>query len=67
MPLEEFLQRVAGREGAVVGEAALFSETFERARAVLATLAEAVGTKEWFDVVVELPEDYHGLIPARYA
>jgi len=67
MPLEEFLQRVAGREGAVIGEAALFSEIFEHARAVFATLAEAVGTKEWFDVVVELREDCHGLIPARYA
>ncbi len=67
MPLEEFLQRLARREGTDVDEDGLFSEIFEDARAVFATLAEAVGAKEWLDVVVELPEDSRGLIPARHA
>jgi uncharacterized protein (DUF2267 family) len=67
MPLEEFLRRVAMREGADVDEAGLFDEVFEHARAVFATLAEAVDAKEWFDVTVELPADYRGLIPARSA
>jgi uncharacterized protein (DUF2267 family) len=35
--------------------------------AVLATLAEAVSTKEWLDVTAELPGDYRRLIPARSA
>jgi uncharacterized protein (DUF2267 family) len=67
MPLEEFLQRVAMREGADVDEVGLLEEIFEHARAVFATLAEAVSAEEWFDVTVELPEDYRGLIPARSA
>ena len=50
-----------------VDEAGLFDEVFEHARAVFATLAEAVDAKEWFDVTVELPADYRGLIPARSA
>ena len=49
------------------GEAGLYTETFEHVRAVFATLAEAVGPDEWYDVTVELPPDYHGLIPARSA
>ena len=36
-------------------------------RAVFATLAEAVSIKEWFDVIVGLPEEYHGLFPPRLA
>ena len=67
MPMEEFLQRVAMREGADVDEVNLLNEIFEHARAVFATLAEAVSAKEWFDVIVELPGDYRGLIPARSA
>lgn len=65
MPLAAFLQRVAVREGADVDEAGLFDEIAGHVRAVLATLAEAVSAKEWFDVIVELPEDYRGLVPAR--
>jgi uncharacterized protein (DUF2267 family) len=67
MPLEEFLQRVAMQEGADVDEVDLLDEIFEHARAVFAALAEAVSTKEWFDVIVELPEEYRGLIPTRSA
>ena len=65
MPLTEFLRRVAAREGADVAEAELFDEIAGHVRAVFATLAEAVSSKEWFDVTVELPEEYRGLIPAR--
>ena len=48
-----------------VAEANLFEEIAGHVRAVLATLAEAISSKDWFDVTVELPEDYGGLIPAR--
>lgn len=66
MALEEFLRRIAQREGAAgVDEAALFTTVAAQARAVLATLAEAVSTKEWLDVVAELPGEYRPLIPAR--
>jgi uncharacterized protein (DUF2267 family) len=65
MPLATFLQRVAARERADVDEAGLFDETAGHVRAVFATLAEAVSAKEWFDVTVELPEDYRGLVPPR--
>ena len=67
MPLEEFLRRVAAREGVDADEADLYEEIAEHARAVFATLAEAVSIKEWFDVIVELPEEYHGLFPPRLA
>ena len=67
MPLEEFLRGVAAREGADADEADLYEEIAEHARAVFATLAEAVSIKEWFDVIVELPEEYHGLFPPRLA
>jgi hypothetical protein len=50
----------AGRGGSV-------REIAEHARAVFAMLAEAVSIKEWFDVIVELPEEYHGLFPPRLA
>lgn len=50
----EDLRRRRGRDGSV-------REIAEHARAVFATLAEAVSIKEWFDVIVELPEEYHGL------
>ena len=65
MPVTEFLRRVAAREGADVAEADSFEEIAGHVRAVLATLAEAISSKDWFDVTVELPEDYGGLIPAR--
>jgi uncharacterized protein (DUF2267 family) len=67
MPLVEFLRRIAGREGTDADEAGLYEEMFEHARAVFATLAEAVDSKEWFDVMVELPVEYRGLVPERAA
>ena len=51
MPLERFLERVAGREGVPPEEAG------EHARAVFATLREAVG-EEFYDVTVQLPPEY---------
>ena len=65
MPLAEFLQRVAEREGADLDEAGLFEETARHARALFATLAEAVSDKEWFDATVELPDEYRAIVPAR--
>ena len=64
MPLDEFLRRVAVREGADEDEAGLRERTFEHVRAVFATLAEAVSPEEWFDLTAELPAEYHGLVPA---
>jgi uncharacterized protein (DUF2267 family) len=67
MSLEDFLRQVAAREGAGADEEALFSQVFEQARAVFGTLSEAVSRKEWFDIVVELPEDHRPLMPAGIA
>lgn len=61
------LQTLAAREGAEADEADLFTQVFEQARAVFAMLAEAVSRKEWFDIVVELPEDFRPLMPAGIA
>jgi uncharacterized protein (DUF2267 family) len=52
MSLQEFVRRVAEREGAVPAAAQ------QHARAVLATLREAVSRKEWLDVNAQLPEEY---------
>ena len=49
---DEFAQRVAERE-----RSDLFAAR-EHARAVLATLREAVGDDEFFDAAVQLPADY---------
>jgi uncharacterized protein (DUF2267 family) len=52
VPLDEFLERVAQREGTD-------RFTSERhARAVLTSLREAVGDDEFFDVTVQLPFEY---------
>ena len=59
--IDEFLERVAKREGTDI-ETAL-----QHARAVFATLAEAVDAGEWFDMIAELPAEYSGLIPERSA
>jgi uncharacterized protein (DUF2267 family) len=81
MSLEDFLRRVAEREGAGADAGAqgheqdrgspdeeiLYGQVFEHARAVFATLAEAVSRKEWFDIVVELPQDHRPLMPAGIA
>ena len=48
---------MAGREGFDADEAQLAEEVSRQARAVFATLAEAVSTEEWLDVIVELPHD----------
>ena len=66
MSLEDFLRQVAAREGAGADEEALLSQVFEHARAVSAAV-EAVSRKEWFDIVVELPEDHRPLMPAGIA
>lgn len=56
MPVEAFLQRVAESEGVAPGEALL------HARAVLATLREAVGDDEFFDAKVQLSPDYAAVL-----
>ena len=56
MPVEEFVARVAEREGVTPDEAVAHT------RVVLAVLREAVGD-EFFDVVVELPNDDDPLRP----
>jgi uncharacterized protein (DUF2267 family) len=58
MSLEDFLQRVAEREPANVFAAR------DHARAVFATLREAVGDEEFFDVTVQLPNEF-GSVLAR--
>ena len=50
MSLDEFIRRVAEREGNGVEVA------FEHTRAVIATLREAVGEDEFRDVSVQLPQ-----------
>lgn len=52
IPLEKFVQRVAERDGASAAEAR------EHARAVFLTLREAVGDREFYDVTVQLPDEY---------
>ena len=64
MPLEEFLRQVAEKEGADLDEAGLYEEIARHARALFATLAEAVSDKEWFDATVELPDEYRAIVPA---
>jgi uncharacterized protein (DUF2267 family) len=64
MVVEEFLRRVAAREGASMAEADVFDQVPAHVRAVFATLAEAVGVEEWLDVTAELPDGYRGLIPS---
>jgi uncharacterized protein (DUF2267 family) len=65
MPLEQFLRRVAQREGADQDEAGVFDEIARHARAEFATLAEAVSEKEWLDATLELPDEYRAIVPAR--
>ena len=56
IPVEEFLRRVADREGVDVGTAA------QHARAVMVALREAL-REEFFDVTVELPREYGAILP----
>lgn len=61
MPLERFVALIAAREGVPAPGLAL-----THARAVLTTLREAVDDDEFFDVTVQLPQDYvSALIAAR--
>lgn len=57
MPLDRFVDRIAELAGVDPLEAR------EYARAVFATLREAVRDEEYFDVTVQLPPDYHVLLP----
>jgi uncharacterized protein (DUF2267 family) len=52
MSWEAFVNRVAEREGVDPERAA------DDAAAVLRTLREAVGDDEFFDITVQLPDDY---------
>jgi uncharacterized protein (DUF2267 family) len=52
LSLEDFLRRIAEREGVAPAEAR------EHARAVFATLREAVGEEEFLDVSAQLPLEY---------
>jgi uncharacterized protein (DUF2267 family) len=59
MSLDEFLSRIATREGVDEIQARV------HARAELETLREAVGDDEFRDVIVELPQEYRAqLVPA---
>jgi uncharacterized protein (DUF2267 family) len=52
MSLDDFVRRIAEREGATPAEAR------EHARAVFATLREAVGENEFLDISAQLPLEY---------
>jgi uncharacterized protein (DUF2267 family) len=52
MPVEEFVQHVAEREGVTPRQA------LSHARAVFATLREAVSEQEFLDVTAQLPRDF---------
>jgi uncharacterized protein (DUF2267 family) len=56
--LSEFLARVAVRTGQTPAQAR------EDVRAVLSVLREAVGDREYFDVINQLPQDYAPVLPA---
>jgi uncharacterized protein (DUF2267 family) len=56
MSADEFVSRVAEREGVTLGEAR------EHARAVLTTLREAVPDSEFADVISQLPREYDDLL-----
>lgn len=56
-PLEEFLRRVAEREGVTPEQAR------EHARAVFATLREALSEKEVSDLTAQLPKEFTAVLP----
>ena len=56
LSLEQFLHAIAEREGATPEEA------HEHARAVFATLREAVTKKQLADISAQLPDDYAALM-----
>ena len=51
--LDEFIGRIAEREGAS------WEDALDHARAVFATLREALPDKEWSDILAQLPRGYH--------
>ena len=52
MSLDEFVVRVAEREGVSIEQA------LDHAQTVFATLREAIRDKEWSDLPAELPRGY---------
>jgi uncharacterized protein (DUF2267 family) len=58
MTLDRFLGKIAEREGVDLFEAG------DHARAVFATLREAISDKEFYDVTAQLPPEYAVLLPA---
>ena len=56
MSLEEFVLRVADREGVP------YEQARDHVRAVLTTLHEVIGDDEWSDVTVELPREYDAVL-----
>jgi uncharacterized protein (DUF2267 family) len=60
LPLKQFQMAIADREGVTRAEARL------HARAVFATLREAVGDDEIADIASQLPHEYISLIPRPY-
>jgi uncharacterized protein (DUF2267 family) len=61
MELDDFVGRIAEREGVPA------SLALAHARAVITTLREAVGDDEFFDVTVQLPDDYISALAALRA
>ncbi|MCU1499953.1 MAG: hypothetical protein JWM47_3906 [Acidimicrobiales bacterium] len=59
MPADQFVRRVAEREGTAADQAV------RHVRIVLSAVRDAAGIEEFSDVVVELPDDYDALLPAR--
>jgi uncharacterized protein (DUF2267 family) len=59
MSLDEFVRRVAQREGVA------FEQALEHSRAVLATLREAIPDSEFYDVAVHLPDEYDVVLARR--
>ena len=60
MSLDEFVRRVADREGVT------YEEALEHARAVLSTMREALPPKELSDLLAELPRGYQEALFAVY-
>jgi uncharacterized protein (DUF2267 family) len=52
MSLDEFIRRVAEREGVATEDA------LDHAQAVFTTLREVIPDKEWADLLAELPRGY---------
>ncbi|WP_214367775.1 DUF2267 domain-containing protein [Pseudonocardia sp. H11422] len=61
MPLEDFLVEIAKREHVD------YDVALQHARAVLATLHESIGDKEFADLVAQLPNEYRWMLLEEYA